>query len=359
MITSNETKIWNFLINKGYTPAGVAGIMGNLYAESGLIPNNLQNSFSNLGSDSYYTDSVNNKTYSKEEFVNDGAGYGLAQWTYYTRKRALYEYTIERGLSIADLIAQLEFLCKELEGYRSLNTLLKSTSDYKEASDAFLKDFEKPAFLNYNDRRDAAKLYYEKYTIKDTFKPEVKSEKVEGYENSKYETYEVQPNDSWWSIAANKLGSGTKMEELALLNGMSLNDIIHPGDYLYLPVIKANIPVDTNNIIDGKYINYIVQPNDSWWSIAANKMGDGTKMHQLAEFNNKTVNTMLHPNDILRIPCKNTPKYENYVVKPNDSWWSISAAKLGSGTKMNELARINKTTVKRILHVGEVIKLPK
>lgn len=38
----NEEKIWKFLKSKGFTDFGVAGLMGNLYAESGLSPINLQ-----------------------------------------------------------------------------------------------------------------------------------------------------------------------------------------------------------------------------------------------------------------------------------------------------------------------------
>lgn len=58
---------------------GVAGLMGNLYAESGLRSNNLQNSFEkklNM-SDEAYTRAVDNGTYTN--FINDSAGYGLAQ----------------------------------------------------------------------------------------------------------------------------------------------------------------------------------------------------------------------------------------------------------------------------------------
>ncbi len=35
--TSNEDKIWDFFKGKGFSDAGVAGIMGNLQAELGLI----------------------------------------------------------------------------------------------------------------------------------------------------------------------------------------------------------------------------------------------------------------------------------------------------------------------------------
>jgi hypothetical protein len=36
--TANSTKVWNFLIKNGFTKAGAAGLMGNMYAESGIIP---------------------------------------------------------------------------------------------------------------------------------------------------------------------------------------------------------------------------------------------------------------------------------------------------------------------------------
>ena len=42
---TNEEKIWNYLKAQGLTDCGCAGLMGNLYAESGLIPTNLQNSY--------------------------------------------------------------------------------------------------------------------------------------------------------------------------------------------------------------------------------------------------------------------------------------------------------------------------
>ena len=46
----NDQFIWDFLKKEGFNDYGVAGLMGNLYAESGLLPNNLQNTFnSKLG----------------------------------------------------------------------------------------------------------------------------------------------------------------------------------------------------------------------------------------------------------------------------------------------------------------------
>lgn len=72
-------EIWEFLMEQIGNSFGVAGLMGNLYAESGMRPNNLQNSYEKkLGmSDASYTAAVDNGNYSS--FVRDSAGYGLAQ----------------------------------------------------------------------------------------------------------------------------------------------------------------------------------------------------------------------------------------------------------------------------------------
>lgn len=83
---ANDKIIWDFLKKEGFNDFGVAGLMGNLNAESGLRSNNLQDTYNRkLGlSDAQYTAQVDNGTYNN--FVKDAAGYGLAQWTYWTRK---------------------------------------------------------------------------------------------------------------------------------------------------------------------------------------------------------------------------------------------------------------------------------
>ena len=140
-----EKKIWYFLKNKGLTDQGIAGLMGNLYAESGLSPINLQQVYNtklNM-TDSEYTKAVDNNTYSN--FVHDSAGYGIAQWTYYTRKQNLLDYAKEKNKSIGDLDLQLNFLFKELtENYQSTLKLLKTTVSLEEASNEVLLNFENP-----------------------------------------------------------------------------------------------------------------------------------------------------------------------------------------------------------------------
>ena len=119
--------------------------MGNLQAESSFSSNNLQNSYENsIGlNDDEYTAAVDNGSYNN--FVHDSAGYGIAQWTYYSRKQALLDFAREKGTSIGDLQTQLEFLWKELsEGYQGVINTLRNASSIREASDAVLKQFERP-----------------------------------------------------------------------------------------------------------------------------------------------------------------------------------------------------------------------
>ncbi len=143
---SNAQKIWDKLISAGMTKAGAAGLMGNLEAESALNPKNLQNTYEkSLGyTDESYTKAVDNGTYAN--FVKDCAGYGLAQWTYWTRKQELLSYAKACKKSIGDLDMQVDFLLKEMSEHCSdvLKTL-KTTESVATASNCVMCYYEIPA----------------------------------------------------------------------------------------------------------------------------------------------------------------------------------------------------------------------
>lgn len=166
---NNERTIWDFLKSKGLSDAGAAGLMGNLYAESGFNPKNLQNTFEKkLGmNDAAYTASVDSGKYTN--FVRDSAGYGLAQWTYWSRKENLLVFAKAAKKSIGDLGMQLDFLISELGSYGLLENLKKAAS-VREASNLILLQFEKPASMNSKatqDKRAAyGQSYYDKYAAK-------------------------------------------------------------------------------------------------------------------------------------------------------------------------------------------------
>ena len=191
----NEKTIWNFLTGKGLNAYAVAGIMGNLYAESGLMPNNLQNTYNNkLGkTDAEYTAAVDNGSYGN--FVKDSAGYGLAQWTYWSRKQALLNHAKQAGVSIADLNMQLGFLWEELQGYTAVMDALKKAGSVRAASDAVLTGYEKPADQSETVKKKRAeygKGYYKKYAAGN---------------GTKY--YRVRKS---WTDAASQLGAFTSLE---------------------------------------------------------------------------------------------------------------------------------------------------
>lgn len=160
--TTSEQKIWNYLKSNGFSDCGAAGLMGNLYAESGLRPNNLQNTYEGkLGmTDTEYTKLVDNGSY--QNFIRDCAGYGLAQWTYWSRKEALLTYAKNCRKSIGDLEMQLAFLMKELNDYGLLSKL-KAAPSVLEASNLVLLEFEKPAGMNTTSTQTKRAGYSQKY----------------------------------------------------------------------------------------------------------------------------------------------------------------------------------------------------
>ena len=171
---TNEEKIWYFLKDDVFdgNEYAAAGMEGNLYAESALNPKNLQQTFEKkLGmNDDQYVEAVDSGRYTSDQFINDKAGFGLAQWTYWTRKKGLKEFADWQNLSIGDLGMQLEYLKKELkQDYASLLKQLKACTNVKQASDLVLTQFERPADQGTSVqllRAAYSKDYYDKYAGK-------------------------------------------------------------------------------------------------------------------------------------------------------------------------------------------------
>lgn len=142
--------------------------MGNLLAESGLRPNNMEDQYqSKLGyNDESYTHAVDNGIYTN--FVKDAVGYGLAQWTYWTRKQSLLNFARQNNKSIGDLEMQLCFLVKELKELytNSVYNVLRKATSVLEASNAVLLNFERPANMSASVQAIRAKYgqtYYDRY----------------------------------------------------------------------------------------------------------------------------------------------------------------------------------------------------
>ena len=153
-------------------PNAIAGIMGNLQAESGIIPENLENRGNRAMNitDEEYTAKVDDGTISMSQFATDGYGYGICQWTYRTRKADLYDYARQCNVSIGNLSMQVGFLLKELSARKSLLEKLKNAKTVLEASSAFMLDFEKPANTTEENQKKRAELghvIYNRFMAKD------------------------------------------------------------------------------------------------------------------------------------------------------------------------------------------------
>ena len=175
--TETYTAVWNFLTGAGMTDAGAAGLMGNLFAESGIIPNRVEilclqrlKEHGKNYTDQTYTVAVDSGKISREEFLhplpNKVYGYGLAQWTSPDRKGNLYDYCMGVGKSIGDLKSQLGFLASELAiSYPNVLHTLQSAMAVGEASDAVLYHFEQPSEpeKQAQQRANYGMLFYDLY----------------------------------------------------------------------------------------------------------------------------------------------------------------------------------------------------
>lgn len=153
----------SFLINQGLTEAGVYGMLANLYAESNFYPQNLQNTYNRRFNmtDEEYTKQVDSGEYTRDKFIKDAAGYGLCQWTFWTRKQGLYDCAKSVDASIGSLDVQLAYLMQELKvKYRTLLAELKRNKDIEQCARMVMLQFERPA-----DQSEAAQAKRANYAL--------------------------------------------------------------------------------------------------------------------------------------------------------------------------------------------------
>ena len=120
--------IWDYLKQKGLGSSAIAGIMGNMQAESSLEPNIVQGGG--------HADQIT---------VDGTTGYGLCQWTSSGRQQGLLDFANSRGTKTSDTDTQLEFMLKEInDGYNGLLQKMDGMSPY-DAALLFHKEFERSA----------------------------------------------------------------------------------------------------------------------------------------------------------------------------------------------------------------------
>lgn len=196
-ITINDfaKKAYKRYIAAGMTPSGACGLMGNQYAESdGFVANRVEylclkrlKENGKIYTHETYTDAVNSGVITKVEFLNPlpgkRYGYGISQFTTTERKSGLYSFTIEKGKSIADEDAQLDYVLYEMNTmFPKTFNVLKTATSVKEASDYVLIYYEAPADTGTtvkNVRADYSQQYYDYFVVN----------KEEGENNMSYDKY--------------------------------------------------------------------------------------------------------------------------------------------------------------------------
>lgn len=138
-------------LGKGLSREGVAALIGNLSAESGLNSASVEIGDAEKGTGYLGAGYGSKEEYmravldGKQDFIHDGVGFGLAQWTSPERKAALWDYAVSTGRPIYDRQMQTEFLLREIqEKYPEVWEALQS-GDLSRANRALVEKYEIPA----------------------------------------------------------------------------------------------------------------------------------------------------------------------------------------------------------------------
>lgn len=148
--------VWNGLYNLINNEIGLSALLGNLFPESGIVPYRCENDNNNtnfFNRSRIYTSNVDNGTITRDQFINSGLdgdrdhkGYGLAQWTFPSRKAGYYDAWKSGGYSsIGSIELAVYYLAYELQtSYASTLEVLRNATDMRTASTYVLKNFENP-----------------------------------------------------------------------------------------------------------------------------------------------------------------------------------------------------------------------
>ncbi|HEY6737082.1 MAG TPA: phage tail tip lysozyme [Candidatus Saccharimonadia bacterium] len=134
----NAEKVWNFLIQQGFTEVQAAGIMGNFEAESGIDP-----TINERGKGV----PLNNPT------PTAGVGFGLAQWTPASRQKGLTDTATKMNVPVNTLEPQLAWFMTEITTdptYKATTPAVKAATTVRDATEAFVRLFERPLVINEN-----------------------------------------------------------------------------------------------------------------------------------------------------------------------------------------------------------------
>lgn len=143
--------IWTLLKGRGFSDRAAAALLGQMEAESGCAACRVQGDFTKgYARSQEYTGQVDAGEISRRDFSHSGpggGGYGLCQWTYYSRKEGLYDKAKSLGLSVGSEEAQISWLWDELHQaeFRVALEALTGDGSLREMTEVLTRRFERPA----------------------------------------------------------------------------------------------------------------------------------------------------------------------------------------------------------------------
>jgi hypothetical protein len=152
----NAEKVWNYMLSAGYSPEQVAGVLGNMEAESGVNPRRVQGTPTPSGD--------------RDNPPSGDIGYGIVQWTPGSK---LYPYSRYTNKPVNDLGFQLQMLTAQLAGDKNTQAAEKAAGDslkkqgsIESATISFLQEYERARNTGTDAQQKRigfAKKYYQQF----------------------------------------------------------------------------------------------------------------------------------------------------------------------------------------------------
>jgi len=117
-------------------------------------------------------------------------------------------------------------------------------------------------------------------------------------------THQVEPGESLWTIAEFYYDSGYNWVDVANENGLAAPFTLEKGQTLEIPKVEPKLAtvelIEVPQPISGA--TYTVEKGDSLWNIAVRAYGDGYRWVEIAEINNLKNPNLVHVGNVLSLP---------------------------------------------------------
>ena len=186
-------------------------------------------------------------------------------------------------------------------------------------------------------------------------------------------SYTVVSGDGLYAISRK---TGTPIQELLSLNGLSLNSTIYPGQVLKVtsnsnssPVVASTSTEDTTSSEQTTGGGYTVVSGDGLYAISRKT---GTPIQELLSLNGLSLNSTIYSGQVLKVTSNSnsssvvsststadTTSSEqttggSYTVVSGDSLYAIARK---TGTSIQDLLSLNGLNLNSVIHPGQVLQL--